>query len=237
MAAICTGVYTTSFATFWLSPSRRLLYVEIIVLWYMLSVNIWPVIFEALLLLALPNLKVGTKFSVMLHFVIASWIYDGCPYEQDSPELELHVKYYLYFTLHCVNVSTSSHFCLKEAMHFLVLAMQVSLWLLTAFFYYGSDNHLQLEVQVPLLGKKKPPFKRITGFQVSSLETLTLHVNLLHVHWLFIFNCFWFLCLHSPVLPKWSSKTTGCFCWLANSNSWWNWCCLQIQGYKIFLYS
>ncbi|XP_010933844.1 uncharacterized protein [Elaeis guineensis] len=32
-------------------------------------------------------------------------------------------------------------------------------------FYDASDNHLQLEVQVPLLGKKKPPFKRITGFQ------------------------------------------------------------------------
>ncbi|KAG1362291.1 WD repeat-containing protein 44 [Cocos nucifera] len=32
-------------------------------------------------------------------------------------------------------------------------------------FYDASDNHLQLEVRVPLLGKKKPPFKRITGFQ------------------------------------------------------------------------
>ncbi|XP_008790515.2 uncharacterized protein LOC103707703 [Phoenix dactylifera] len=32
-------------------------------------------------------------------------------------------------------------------------------------FYDASDNNLQLEVQIPLLGKRKPPFKRITGFQ------------------------------------------------------------------------
>ncbi|XP_010919285.2 uncharacterized protein [Elaeis guineensis] len=32
-------------------------------------------------------------------------------------------------------------------------------------FYDASDNHLQLEVQVPLQGKKRSPFKRITGFE------------------------------------------------------------------------
>lgn len=36
-----------------------------------------------------------------------------------------------------------------------------------------SDNHLQMDVQVCLHGKKKSPGKRITGFQVVKFSAFT----------------------------------------------------------------
>lgn len=72
-----------------------------------------------------------------------------------------------------VSMSVLISMWLETVMHFLVLCIHVTLWLLIAFFDNGSDNHIQLEDQVPLQGKKKSPFKRITGFQVAFYKTLT----------------------------------------------------------------
>lgn len=47
----------------------------------MLSVNIWLVNFEALVLPGLCNLKIETGFDIILHVVIASGFYDGRTYE------------------------------------------------------------------------------------------------------------------------------------------------------------
>lgn len=44
-------------------------------------------------------------------------------------------------------------------------------------FYDASDNHLQLYAQVCIQGKKKSPFKRITGFQFSPSDPKILMVT------------------------------------------------------------
>ncbi|EEF39027.1 WD-repeat protein, putative [Ricinus communis] len=44
-------------------------------------------------------------------------------------------------------------------------------------FYDASDNHLQLYAQICLQGKKKSPFKRITGFQFSPSDPTKLMVT------------------------------------------------------------
>lgn len=53
---------------------------------------------------------------------------------------------------------------------------------LTIDVLYGSDNHLHVDAQINLQGKKKLPGKRITGFQVAISYPLLLSDNSFHLN-------------------------------------------------------
>lgn len=67
------------------------------------------------------------------------------------------------------------HAFLKVDMIFHIMMQGVAFvnLILTGLFH-GSDNHLQMYAQICVQGKKKSPFKRITGLQVGE-HFLMLH--------------------------------------------------------------
>lgn len=69
----------------------------------------------------------------------------------------------LFYFINSLHIRISNSDLIQICLHGLLLTYSV---------LFVSDNHLQLDAQICLQGKKKSPGKRITGFQVVKLYPL-----------------------------------------------------------------
>lgn len=87
--------------------------------------------------------------------------------------------------------------CYSLSLYFIGLYM-----LLIAVFLHGSDNHLQLDAQVSLQGKKKSS-KRITGFQVTFCRSDSYMVDISYLY--LPTSCMLFVYYHFYLLTTFGS--------------------------------